>query len=194
MLGVLGSGREPSNSQASDALEALQDMTNLIVSQLSGPWIEQEITVDSTADEGDRIRVNSETPLTITVPISLYGVEREVDSCGCVHVVQVCNGERAPRDRAKIWITDVFGTIEPRLYLYRADIASWVLASALALDGYAPFGVAYKEGLAAGLAVRLSADTAQPLLPAVASMATQGALALLSGYDVPRNATPAQYF
>ncbi len=194
MLGIVGSGREPSASQASDALEALQDMANSMIPVRGGPWIEQEVTEDSTAEENDRIRVNSETPITITIPISVTGVEREVGQCGCVTIVSRCTNERAPKDGAKVFITDVYGSITPQMYAYRADSAEWVLASALTLDGPCPWGVQAKEGIAASLALRLAVEFDVEPSRLIVAAAARGNLLLLERFDTPRSTTPAEYF
>ena len=175
MIGVLGSGREPSNGQATDALEALQSMVLSIPAfGDGGSWVDQDVTEDVTADENDRIRVNSTTAVTVTLPVSTTFRERLIDRCGCITIWATCTNERAPKDGAKVWITDVYGSIEPRLYLYRADTAEWVLASALTLDGPSAFNASLDQGLAAMLAVIMAAETAQPVPPQVQLMAQRG--------------------
>ena len=194
MLGVLASGRDPSAGQASDALEALQDMANTMFPQLGGPWIDQDVTEDVTAEENDRIRVNSYQDVSIYLPVTLAGRERVVDQCGCITVQQTCSNERAPRDGGKVWIADIYGSFAPRLYIYRGDAAEWVLASALTLDGPSPWGLQYKEGVAAILATRLAPEFGQEIAPIVVRMATEGRLALAQRFDAQRRPATAEYF
>lgn len=183
LVGVLPSGREPTAAQAADALVAYQSMIMALPAMaMAARWIYQDVTTDVTAEENDFLRVNSETPITIYLPTSTTGRDRAVDTCGTITVRCTCTSARAPRDGARVWITDVFGSITPRMYFYRADLAAWVLVTNLMLDSEPPLGSQFDAFLPAMLAVVLADEYDQEVKPVTASLAQEGMTQIASRF------------
>jgi hypothetical protein len=171
-LGVLPAGREPTAVQAQDALEALEDIVFRFAEDFAQPWIDQDVTGDVQAEEGDRIRVNSLTPVTVVLPVDIEPRERIVDCCGSITVIATCDHSRAPKDRARVWICDVYNSIDPALYVYRADHALWVKGTNMTLTQECPYADA--NGFSALLAIKLSASYDVPVPPSVSVSASRG--------------------
>jgi hypothetical protein len=125
-------------------------------------WNDVETAADYTAGENERIRVTTASSVSITVPTAVAS-SRSLLWC-CNQVELVCTGydDRAPKDGARVHVSDVFSS-DNTTYFYRADIAQWTQANALTLDSDSPLSAEFNEGLSAMLAVRLSAFKNVPL-------------------------------
>ncbi len=111
--GVVGLGRPVSGAMSADALARLHQIVLDAAGANSLPWFDQDVSTDVLAEENDRIRVNSSEDVTITLPVSTTPRERIVSRCGCITVVSECREDRAPKDRARVWISDLLGSITP---------------------------------------------------------------------------------
>lgn len=164
-LGVTGLGRSPTGPMATDALQRLNQIVLDASGALSLPWIDQDVENDVLAEENDRIRVVSSDEVTITLPVNTTPRQRVVDRCGCISIVSECSEDRAPKDRARVWISDIYGTITPVMYLYRADRSEWIKATDMLATQEAP--LADSTFLIAELTKRLAGKYGQDI-PAVA--------------------------
>lgn len=125
-------------------------------------WVEVDAAADYTAGENERVRVTTASAVTITVPTSVASSQRLISCCN--QVTLVCTGydDRAPKDGARIHVSDVFSDSKSTYY-YRSDLAQWTAALGLTLDSEVPLSEEFDEGLAAMLALRLSAFGSVPL-------------------------------
>lgn len=151
----LGGDDELLPSEYNTALIKLQ---NVILSAPGmGHWIEVEADGDYTAGENERVRVITDDAVTITVPTSVVSSQRLLWCCN--QVTLVCEGyaDRAPKDGAKVHVSDAFGD-DAATYFYRADIAQWTAARDLTRDSEVPFSADMDRYLAAMLADDLTPD------------------------------------
>lgn len=148
--------RDVDASRANHALVILQG----IILNLPGmsQWVEQDVSTDVQAEENDRLRVVTTEPITITLASTTTYRERLVDRCGCVTILQACMTTRAPKDGARVWIVDSYGTIEPRLYIYVADQGTWRRADNLTLTDEVPISADFQRYLIPMLAVELGPE------------------------------------
>jgi hypothetical protein len=175
-LDVLAPGDELTVDDAEVAIDRLQT-TVLAIAEARGPWRTLDVTSDYTPGEDERVRVQAGVTIALTLPNTVS------DGQG---------GTRAPVDGARI---SVVGQ-QRALWLYRADLNSWVQADALAIDGPAPLSSVHHGGLAAILAVALA--NAWPGRPAPTGLtlrrAAQANLALMTAPGVARAVQTAEHF
>lgn len=166
MIGVLASGEDADASDASDALEALQGM---LLSLPGMWWTDVEVSANYTAEENERIRVNSNSAVTVTIPVAV-GSEVKVLTC-CGQTVLKCEGfaDRAPRDGARVQVTDTNSNAAVTYY-YCADVAAWMPVESLTLNSEVPVNADMTDGLAAMLAVRLAPEYGADLSPVVVGL------------------------
>lgn len=157
---------------AADASNGLQDIRALILS-LPGMthWKPVEVDDDYTAGENERVRVNSDDAVTVTIPFAVDST-RSILYC-CDQYAVVCEGydDRAPKDGARVQVTDT-NSNSAVTYYYRADLCAWMPAHGLTLDSLVPLNADMHAGLIARLAVDLSASEPDlPLSPIIVAQA-----------------------
>jgi hypothetical protein len=178
MLGVLASGEDADASDASDALEALQSM---LLSLPGMWWTDVETDEDYTAEENERIRVNSNSAVTVTIPV-VVGSEEKVLTC-CGQTILKCEGydDRAPKDGARVQVTDT-NSNAALTYYYCADVAAWMPVESLTLNSEVPLNADMIDGLAAMLAVRLAPEYGVELSPVVVGLAGEARTKMRARY------------
>lgn len=125
-------------------------------------WNEVEVSANYTVGENERIRVTTASAITITVPTAVASSHSLLWCCNQVELVCTGYPDRAPKDGARVHVSDVFSS-DNTTHFYRADIAQWTRADSLTLDSDSPLSAEFDEGLGALLAVRLSAFKNVPL-------------------------------
>ncbi|MFZ5667958.1 MAG: hypothetical protein ACOY4K_00540 [Pseudomonadota bacterium] len=162
-------------------LQVLQDIyLGLVGSGAFGRFNDVDIDDDYTAEEQDRILVNTESAVTVTLPQT-------------VEDGYATDGVRPPLDGAVVMVTDVYSTARST-YVYDASYAAWTAIESLALASFAPLSVRYRAGLEARLAVRLAEENGVPVTPELRRQEAQGIAALLHRFDAPRRETEATYY
>lgn len=201
-IGVLASGEAPPAPEAADALEALQQLYEALVAEgVFGRQIDVAVPLDSanfTARENRRYTVADLADVTITLPTFIddrhwvwsppYGwwpvggttPEPKAD-------------ERPPLDGNIIRIADL-GNEARRLFVWDAAVARWTSLLDLGFGDEAPLSTRYGHGLAAMLAVSLSAEYGVAVPPATALEAARCRSAMTHRYDGPARVSPGVYF
>lgn len=158
-----------------DAVVAIEELREIVLA-LPGMthWKDVEATEDYTAGENERIRVNSDEEVTVTVP-SAVSSARSILLC-CNDFTLVCEGydDRAPKDGARVQITDTGGTVSATYY-YRADAGQWMRADALTMSSAVPLNADMHSGLTAILGERLG--SMEPGVPTSPSLVAEAAAA-----------------
>jgi len=174
-LDVLASDGALTIDDVEVALYRLQTMVAAIA-EARGPWKHVDITSDYEAGEDERVHVREDFIVSVTLPNFVS------DGAG---------GMRAPKDGARVSVVG----LSAGLWLYRADINSWVRADLLTIDGPAPLNGAFHAGLSAMLAVKLA--NAWPGRPAPTPLtlrrAAEANLALMTPKGTTREAA-SDYF
>lgn len=195
MLGELPSGREPPANEAAEAMEALQGLYRHLVSiGTLGRLRDVLISANYTAHENERVINTSGGAITITLPTTIddrndYGsgtaAPYDYGFVGCG------NGVRAPRDRSVV----IKAGPTPSVWLYDADLATWVEIDGLVLTDEAPFSQKLETGLAALLANHIVAEYRDTPAPAnVLVGSAQCMSALLNRPDSPATVTQSESF
>jgi hypothetical protein len=169
-IGAIDGGASPTAQQANQALRVFQ---NLILN-LPGShwWNEVETSASYTAGENERIRVITQSAVTITVPVAVSSA-RSVLYC-CNQIELTCEGydDRAPKDLTRVHVSDAYGDTSATYY-YRSDIAQWTRADSLTLDSDSPLGAEWDEGLGAMLGARMCRYYGLPLDQGTVTIASQ---------------------
>jgi len=175
-LDVLAPGDGLTVDDVEVALYRLQTMI-AVIAEARGPWTDVDVTADYEAGEDERVRVQEDFTVSVTLP------NRVSDGRG---------GTRAPKDGARVSVVG----LSAGLWLYRADINGWVRADLLGIDGPAPVNAAYHDGLSAMLAVKLA--NAWPGRPAPTPLtlrrAAEANLMLMTAPGVARDRVAGEYF
>lgn len=166
MLGVVGEGNPvPSAYNATAALEVLKHYyTQLVAGGAFGPLTDVVTDEAYTAGENERVINTSDVAIDITLPLVIEATDQVTGE----------TVDRAPYDRSVVLVTGV----EAATYLYDADVADWLSIEALTLDSAAPLSVRYSTGLAALLAIELSAEFGFEPGSGLIAMANEGSRAL----------------
>lgn len=165
-------------SQYASALTKLQ---NLVLSMPGmNQWTEVETSENYTAGEDERIRVITESAVTITVPEQVSSARRVLWCCN--QITLTCEGydDKAPRDGSKVHVADAYSDAAGTYY-YRSDIAQWTPARDLTKDSEVPFSASFDRYLAAMLADELTPD----LHPKYALLAQEGRTVARLRYSRP---------
>lgn len=169
-IGAVDGAATPTAQQASQGLRVFQQM----ILNLPGQrwWNEVECTADYTAGENERIRVNTNDAVTITVPTAVSSARTMLYCCNQTELV--CEGydDRAPKDGARVHVCDA-ATTDTATYFYRADLAQWTRADSLTLDSDCPLSEDWTEGVTAMLGQRLTRYYGLPLDQAGTILAAQ---------------------
>lgn len=143
-------------SEANRALRVFQRM----VLNLPGAnwWTPVDVTANYTANPGERVRVNTQDAVSISVPVTTASSETVLWCCN--QITLTCTGydDRAVRDGERVHVADVYSDAKAT-HFYRGDIAQWTRADELTLASECPLSAEFDEGLAAMLAVRLGTVT-----------------------------------
>lgn len=188
-LKVLGFGQSPTSAQADYCLRQLNAYIRQIVGY-SGSLPLQNIRISSSYQVCARwpaIRLHCMAGLTVTLPESPPpdGMRVEVvDTAGTA----ATNNITIARNGWKIAGAAANATISTngasRLYMFRADIGDWKLASDLGLDNDLPFPADFDEAIALNAATRYSLF-GQRLSPDDYLLADRGAKRLRARYAKP---------
>jgi hypothetical protein len=144
----------PTTAELSDGLAALQSLYDAMVSAGSfGRLNDIVVTADYTAQEFDRIFVDTASAVTVTVPDTFDRT--------CMDPPTTANdpsaSTRPPRDLSAIVINTI-DTTEREVYVSDAHIGQWVNVLALGLNDIAPLSLRNTDGLACRLAMVVAAD------------------------------------
>lgn len=152
-------------------MELLQEIYLEMLSKgLFGRMTDVRITEDHTAEEQDRIFVDTADAVTVTIPDTIEDEDTGED--------------RAPRDYSVVTVTD--GLSDSRqLYLFDAIYGAWTRIDALGLDDYAPLSGRFPAGMKAHLALKRAAEDGFQISPVIAREAAMMNLALASRFDSP---------
>ncbi len=160
-LKVMAPGDMAHVDQLNAGLSAVQNLI-LELHEARGPLIDVDVTADYVANENQRCRVQAGDTVTITLPNAIpifaswdpsdYGFTDwpftpDPGSTGQADNISF----RQPTDGARI---EAVGTTQG-LWLYRADINTWVPAYALTLDSEIPLNGRYAGAFGALVAERL---------------------------------------
>jgi len=167
-LGVQDLNRAAKASQAAQALRVLQG----ILLDLPGSrwWIDVEITANYTAGENERIRVNTDSAVTISVPESVSSAVRQLWNCNQIELICTGYSDRAPKNGARVHISDVYSDSQATFY-YRSDIAQWTRVDGLTLDSEMPLGDDCLTDISAMLATHLAPYYGTQISPITAGLA-----------------------
>lgn len=169
-IGAVDGAATPTAQQANQALRVFQNM----ILNLPGShwWNEVETSASYTAGENERVRVITESAVTITVSVAVSSA-RSVLYC-CNQIALTCEGyaDRAPKDLSRVHVSDAFSD-SAATYYYRADLAQWTRADSLTLNSECPLGSEWDEGLGAMLGARLCRYNGIPLDQGVVAIAAQ---------------------
>lgn len=208
-LFVLASGREPTGSQAQDALDALLSIYKEFVGQGVFGRLNPVIITASTysARENERVVCNNASGVTVTLPDTItldllretpyylsyddLGTTASGYDYGRGYPTEVI--PRPPRDGAIITVTDLFSTLD-LTWIYDGPGARWISIDSLTLSDIAPLTGRYANGLAAILAVRLAPEWSVTPSPLVLSEANSGRSMLSARYDRQYRPVVASYF
>lgn len=166
----LGAGDQPHAAELSDGLQVLQDLIEELPGLgVGGPWVNVDITAAYEAREDERIRVQDGYTVAVTLPNT---VEDYTGAPEYFDRDSWTGATRAPRDGARVLI---IGDGAQQLYVYNADVNSWLTALGLTISSTVPFSRTYHAGLAAMLAERLALGkidrNGNPVAPAPAVIA-----------------------
>jgi hypothetical protein len=135
-------------------------------------WIEVETDENYTASENERVRVTTADAVTITVPTTVENDE-PLFCCECLTIDYEVTTERAPKDGARVHITDTAQSVD-LTYFYRADTAQWVQANDLELTSTVPINKDLHGHLSAMLGVTLAGQEGKLPLATTIAMAEDG--------------------
>lgn len=143
---------------ASDAAIGLTELQSVILALPGmGWWRDVETDEDYTAGENERVRVNTASPVTVTVPTAVSSARQVLTCCNQIELVCEDYDDRAPKDGARVHITDTAQSVN-LTYFYRADTAEWIAANGLALTSDVPLNADLHLQLCAMLALILAAS------------------------------------
>lgn len=186
----------------------LAAIQNLVL-RLSGgrePLTDIDVTADYTPGENERVRVQSGYTVSITLPNAISTSSVAVNDYGFrsssppIGSTASANGTtfRAPRDGARIEIVYLSSGTAPVLYVFRADIDTWVNVAALTIDADMPLNSMYLQEAAAVLAVQLCGQwPGAGIINPTAQMLRDEAMArgrLFGRPSVRRDAVRADYY
>lgn len=208
-LFVLASGREPTGSQAQDALDALLSLYKEFVGQgVFGRLNPVIITASTyTARENERVVCNNATGVTVTLPdtITLNLLRESPYYVSYDDLGSTASGydygrgypteiiPRPPRDGSVITVTDMFSNLD-LTWIYDGPPARWISIDSLGLSDNAPLTGRYANGLAAILAIRLASEWAVTPSALVVSEANLGRSQLSARYDRQYRPVVAGYY
>lgn len=143
-------------SEANRALRVFQRM----VLNLPGCnwWKEVDVTADYEAGPGERVRINTQDAVNVTVPVTAASSQTLLWCCNETTLTCAGYDDRSIKDGERVHIADVYSDSKATFF-YRADNAQWTRADELTLDSESPLSAEFDEGLAAMLAVRLGTVT-----------------------------------
>lgn len=171
---VIGRGANPNSAQSADALTELNAYLNELVGfgssmQWRDVYADSALTIDSTYP-AQRILCRHSSALTLTLPEgnTSYPIQDGfrvgiVDASGAAATYNITlarNGWKIAASAANATISTNSASV---VYMFRADLGDWKLASSLAVGDDLPFPAEFDLGIALLLAHRLSGEYGQRL-------------------------------
>jgi hypothetical protein len=180
MAGVKDAAASLSALDGQVGMELLQEIyLEMLAKGLFGRMADVRITANYTAEEQDRIFVDTADAVSVTIPDTIEDAETGED--------------RSPKDYAVVTVTD--GQSDSReLYLFDRVYGAWTRIDQLTLDDYAPLSGRFPSGLRAHVALKRAAEDGFQVSPVLARQAAMMNLALASRYDSPASAISNNYF
>lgn len=181
----------PSTTEISDGLPYLQGLYGAMVNGgLFGRLNDIIVVSDYTAQEFDRILVNTASAVTITVPDTYERTDLDPETTPD----DPDPSNRPARDLACI-VVNVLDSEDKVVLIRDGYYGAWVDCDSIALTDTAPLSARDLNGLASKLALAMSDDFSdRPVNPDTRANAARFMLALATKPGSPRYATSAEYF
>ena len=185
-LGLIAMGGQPTADEIDGGLLAMAAIV-LDLHAARGPLRDIDVSAAYLASENQRIRVEADANIVVTLPNSVFlscGIDRSEYRFGCADFPNFTTGSvsaadgyqsRPPRDGSRI---EIVGATQA-LYFYRSDINAWVPASPLAIDGPTPLNARYDSAFAALVAERLCDPMGVSPSPVLVKRIARGNAALM---------------
>lgn len=180
-LGALASGSNPSDAEATDALEILQSQY-LNLAQIGALGRIYDVIATADGDAMENTRVRADEGVTVTLPLT-YGSQTSLPSQYPLDwelTGYCCYGDwgaRAPRNQAVV--ADALGNY----WMYKADLGKWVNLSGVTLNSEFPFSEGLANGFAAWLAISLADEYGAQIGAGVQLDARNLSVAITHNYD-----------
>jgi len=190
-LHVLASGDDPSSSEASDCMDALQSLIVEMVGQGTfGKLRDVLATADYTARENDRIQASDGVTITLPTVITPSDCGYWGGSDWAAWYGFPFNKPRPPRDRSVVVvITDNV----PVYNVWCTYLNKWVVVNSLAQTDNFPFAQYLEDGFKAILAERVADDFATQAGPSVQQAARACRWMLVGKPDSERRPARTEY-
>lgn len=178
--------RALNEQEAAIGLSLLQGMFHQWISEgVFGRMTDVGLEGDVTASENTRIIIRTAASVTITLPTDVE------DSAYIAPDGYSTN--RPPRDGAVIAVSDLQSAFS-ETYIHDSANGGWVLIEGLTLDSTVPLTPRYRDGLEAGLAVRIADENGQDPSNTLRALAATGKAAIGGRGDSTIDTVKVEFF
>jgi hypothetical protein len=177
-IGVVASGKLPTDQEAADALESLKGIYRRWITE-GGAGALKDVTPTGPYIAGENERIVSDN-----LAVTSIDLPSTISDCGV---------SRPPRDASVVIIADTLsGHVED--FIYDAGTREWVSIEALTLTSVPPLAMRDANGLACYLALELADEFGQTPTEMTTRNAMRWQKGLAFNWSVEDRITPGIYF